>query len=94
MYLFGMPCVYEVSSVEKNGDNRIITGSEVTNEEGYKSLDIQGTLNGAALQIGDVDRFEKISSEKYQRLYVRRRSRRDRGGRRMRRGVPDNDSVI
>ena len=51
--LNGIPCVYLAANVEKEGADLIVTGTEVDHDKAYDSIDIQGTVDAGALQIGE-----------------------------------------
>ena len=75
VYLNGIPCVYTADSVEKDGQDYIIEGTEVEHEEAYTDVDMQGTLDASALQIGeaadglDVDYTEETANDSQSSTY-------------------------
>ena len=51
--LNGIPCVYLATNVEREGADFIVTGTEVDYDKAYDSIDIQGTVDAGALQVGE-----------------------------------------
>lgn len=53
VHLNGIPCVYKAEKIEKDNSDYIITVSELSHDEAYKDVDMQGTVDASALRIGE-----------------------------------------
>ena len=63
--LNGIPCVYKAKDIQKDNSDYIIEVSELEHSEAYKDIDMQGTMDASALQIGEVSDGLKVEySEK------------------------------
>ena len=55
IHINGIPVAYEALSVDKQGSNLTIEAEEVENEEAFDALDLQGTMDGSALILGEAN---------------------------------------
>ena len=54
VHLNGIPCVYDVSNVEKIGEDIVVDGTGVDTEDAFDTLDVEGELDASALEFGEI----------------------------------------
>ena len=65
VHLNGIPCVYKAEKIEKDNNDYIIEVSEINHDDAYENIDMQGTVDASALQIGKAAEGLKVEySEK------------------------------
>lgn len=63
VYINDIPCVYTADKIEKDGNDLIITVSDVDTEDAFDTIDVQGTLDASAIQLGKTDDSLNVSYE-------------------------------
>ena len=66
VYLNGIPCTYEATSVTESEGQLVIQTNEVSMEEAFDEVDAQGTLDADAMQIEEVEGLTYSYEEEYE----------------------------